>query len=139
MIIHLKVQCGILMVIHDYEKINISFCTYSKTTFFFQPKEKTYIHVICIFCKLEKKYIRKKKPDLLFMVLEFLICKERRHRTRELIGAPDGVQLSLKLILDDRRLKSVFHHLWGLRFFTPCVFFLLFTFLRLSGDLSFHL
>lgn len=109
MIIHLRVHGGILMVIHDYEKINISFCTYSKTTFFFQPKEKT--------------YIRKKKPDLLFMVLEFLICKERRHRTRELIGAPDGVQLSLKLILDDRRLKSVFHHLWGLRFFTPCVFF----------------
>lgn len=138
MITHLKVHGGILMVIHDHEKINISFCTYSKT-FFFSTKRKKYIHVICIFCKLEKKYIPKKKPDLLFMVLEFLICKERRHRTRELIGAPDGVQLSLKLILDDRRLKSVFHHLWGLRFFTPCVFFLLFTFLRLSGDLSFHL
>lgn len=139
MIIHLKVHGGILMVIHDHKKINISFCTYSKTTFFFTTERKKYIHVICIFCKLEKKYIRRKKPDLLFMVLEFLICKERRHRTRELIGAPDGVQLSLKLILDDRRLKSVFHHLWGLRFFTPCVFFLLFTFLRLSGDLSFHL
>lgn len=123
MIIHLKVHGGILMVIHDHKKINISFCTYSKTTFFFTTERKKYIHVICIFCKLEKKYIRRKKPDLLFMVLEFLICKERRHRTRELIGAPDGVQLSLKLILDDRRLKSVFHHLWGLRFFTPCVFF----------------
>lgn len=94
-----------------------------KNDVFFSTKRKKYIHVICIFCKLKKKYIRKKKPDLLFMVLEFLICKERRHRTRELIGAPDGVQLSLKLILDDRRLKSVFHHLRGLRFFTPCVFF----------------
>lgn len=129
MIIHLEVHVGNLMVIHDQEKINISFCTYSK-------RLKKYIYVICIFCKLEKKYSRK-KPDLLFMVLEFLICKER-HRTRELFRAPDGVQQSLKLILDDRRLRSVFHHLWGLRFFTPCVFFL-FTFLRLSGDLSFHL
>lgn len=109
-----------LMVIHDQEKINISFCTYSKRLFF-STERKKYIYVICIFCKLEKN-IRKKKPDLLFMVLEFLICKERQ-RTRELIRAPDGVQLSLKLILDDRRLGSVFHHLWGLRIFTPCVFF----------------
>lgn len=35
LIIHLNVRGGILMVIHDHEKIN----TYSKT-FFFQPKEK---------------------------------------------------------------------------------------------------
>lgn len=95
------------MVIHDYEKINISFCTYSKTTVFFQPKEKTYIHVICIFCKLEKNVFGRRSPIYYSWYLNFLSVKKG---ARELIGAPDGVQLSLKLILDDRRLKSVFHH-----------------------------
>lgn len=54
----LNVHVGNLMVIHDQEKINISFCTYSK-------RLKKYIYVICIFCKLEKKYSEKEARSII--------------------------------------------------------------------------
>lgn len=75
LIIHLNVRGGILMVIHDHEKINISFCTYSKT-FFFSTKRKIYIHVICIFCKLEKNIFGRRSPIYYSWYLNFLSVKK---------------------------------------------------------------
>lgn len=130
MIIHLKVHVGNLMVIHDQEKINISFCTYSK-------RLKKYIYVICIFCKLEKKIFGERSPIYYSWYLNFLSVK--KGIGPESCSEPRMVfskAWNWYWTTGDWDLYSIIYEDWD---FLLLVYFFLFTFLRLSGDLSFHL
>lgn len=75
LIIYFNVCGGILMVIYDYEKINILFCIYLKM-FFFLIKRKKDIYVICIFCKLEKNIFGRRSLIYYLWYLNFLFVKK---------------------------------------------------------------